>query len=697
MNDAVTRALGRAGELEALVHSEVAALERSYEENERKIRALIQELSAERSAIAGTGDQMALTLRSLGTEVPQLIDRLANQQIKLTHIIEGAGANLTAIEGALAHSTGRLETALGSGTERLQGVFETYTGALANALGNRTQSLQAVFEDYSQALDSTLIERATALDSQLVDRVKSLDNAFAERLRLLDHSILESTRMIDSAVGEKSRAITSALDAHARAFNDTVSRQANDLDETLMHGINAVRRSSESITRQSLKAIEGLAGQSEMLKRVSEQLLGQINTVANRFDAQGANILRAAQSLETANYQIDSTLQARHGDLNRTLERMSGKAEDFGRLVQGYSSSLEGSLSAAELRARQISEEMQKGAEVHGRLAMAEVQRLKSEAEGESERALEDLRRRFANVSTEVTEQLGTLTSHLDATTSEVRDRATRAAADLVEEQSRIRRELERLPTATRESADAMRRALGDQLKALDQLSAYTSRAAAQRDVAPPVPSLSSTYAANAEAARAAVNAVSNSLAQELAQRQRPATPPGSAAADGRESWSLGDLLARASRHDEPARTPAAPPPAPMPAAPPPPAGAMPPMPMAPAPAASPFTLALDVVARALDPATASAIWSRLRAGQRGIMVRSIYTADGRTTFDEVARRYKSDEALRTTIDRYITDFGRMLQEADMQDPSGRSSQGHIVSDTGRVFLFLSHAAGRLA
>jgi hypothetical protein len=38
MNDAVSRALGRAGELEALVHNEVSALERSYEENERKIR-----------------------------------------------------------------------------------------------------------------------------------------------------------------------------------------------------------------------------------------------------------------------------------------------------------------------------------------------------------------------------------------------------------------------------------------------------------------------------------------------------------------------------------------------------------------------------------------------------------------------------------------------------------------------------------
>ena len=53
MNDAVSRALGRAGELEAVVHNEVSARERSYEENERKIRGLISELAGEREAQPG--------------------------------------------------------------------------------------------------------------------------------------------------------------------------------------------------------------------------------------------------------------------------------------------------------------------------------------------------------------------------------------------------------------------------------------------------------------------------------------------------------------------------------------------------------------------------------------------------------------------------------------------------------------------
>ena len=38
MNEAVVRTLGRAGELEALVHNEVSTLEHAYGENELRIR-----------------------------------------------------------------------------------------------------------------------------------------------------------------------------------------------------------------------------------------------------------------------------------------------------------------------------------------------------------------------------------------------------------------------------------------------------------------------------------------------------------------------------------------------------------------------------------------------------------------------------------------------------------------------------------
>jgi len=55
MGDGVERALARAAELEALVHNEVAALERAYNDNELRIRGLIEDLASQREALMGQG------------------------------------------------------------------------------------------------------------------------------------------------------------------------------------------------------------------------------------------------------------------------------------------------------------------------------------------------------------------------------------------------------------------------------------------------------------------------------------------------------------------------------------------------------------------------------------------------------------------------------------------------------------------
>ncbi len=698
MNDAVSRALGRAGELEALVHNEVAALERSYEENERKIRGLIQELSGERGALLGTSERVTETLRSLGTEIPQLIDRLSNQQIKLATIIQNAGENLTSLESAVGASATRLETTLGERTQEMNAVLVGYTSALADALTSRTetiqnafqdyldnlntsldgrtQNLQAVFEEYARALDSSLANRAQILDTQLIERTRALDNAFSERLMLFDQSIQRSTQAIDFAVSERSEALTSALENHARVFSDTIQRQTHDLDEQLVAGISAVRRSSENITKQSLKAIEGLASQSEMLRNVSENLLGQINSVTNRFENQGQTIMRAANALESVNFKIDNTLQTRHAALSQTLENLSGKAEEFGRFVQGYSSTIEGSLSEAELKARATAEEIRLQAEATRRNALADLERLKLETDAESGRRLDELRNRFASVSSSVTRDLDSLSSRVDQTADEVRQRAARTAAEIASEQARLKDQLDKLPLATRDSADQMRRALSDQLKALDTLANLTQRTMQARDVSrpvgsPPAPALPppATFAAPA--------APAPQLA--LSQLSRPAP----ASEGGREGWSLGDLLARASRDEEQAaggQRPAPPPSAP------------PQMPRQ-----AQFRLDIDVVARALDHATTSALWSRINAGHRNVLSRGLYSSEGRQVFDDITRALPNDPNLQATLARYLEDFERVRRDLDQRDPSGRSAQIHLMSDSGRVYLFLAHATGRLS
>ncbi|HVZ06019.1 hypothetical protein [Hyphomicrobium sp.] len=680
MNDAVSRALGRAGELEALVHNQIAELERSYEQNEQRIRDLIKELGGERHALVDTSTSVTETLRTLGTEIPTLIEKLSTQQLTLSKIINDAGSNLANLEGSLATATGRFEGTVGARTQQLQTVLEDYTSAFATALGarteqmrltfdgymqtldttlgNRTENLQTVFEEYALALDTTLSNRAQALDIQLVERTKSLDEAFQKRLELFDDQIMRSTSAIDTAVSEKASLLGNALELHARSFQETMARQAAELDDSVMNGISAVHRTSENITRQTMKAIDGLAKQSSALQDVAENLFAQIHGVTDRFENHGEKILKAANVLDTANLRIESTLQSRHAELSNTLDRLSGKADEFGRTIAGYSHNLEDSFSSIEHKARAIAEELRDGAESRTRVLMAELDRVKNETEAESNRALSDLRARFHSVSGDLSREFEELSSRLASQSDETRQRAAEAAATLAQEQARIREEAARLPHSTRETAESMRRALQDQLRAIEQLNQISKRANAPRDVVRPIAGPSQ---------RTGVSLSSALVQQETA----PSRGKSSSAQEGREGWSLGDLLARASEDD--AHATAAPP-----------------------PAAAPVRLDIATIARALDPATASAIWGRIRAGQRNVLVRSIYAPEARTLFDQISSRIRMDSDLEQSIFRYLSDFERIIKDAEARDPSGRTAQNHLVSDTGRVYLFLAHAAGRI-
>jgi hypothetical protein len=53
MGDGVERALARAAELEALVANEVSALERAYNDNEVRIRGLLETLAHQRDTLVG--------------------------------------------------------------------------------------------------------------------------------------------------------------------------------------------------------------------------------------------------------------------------------------------------------------------------------------------------------------------------------------------------------------------------------------------------------------------------------------------------------------------------------------------------------------------------------------------------------------------------------------------------------------------
>ena len=161
---------------------------------------------------------------------------------------------------------------------------------------------------------------------------------------------------------------------------------------------------------------------------------------------------------------------------------------------------------------------------------------------------------------------------------------------------------------------------------------------------------------------------------------RRTEAPPVSPAADqGRDGW-LSDLLNRADTGG----TPPAPPPQQR--------GRGQQQPSGGNPLES---LSLDI-GRLMDRNLAAEMWDRYQRGESKAFTKRLYTPAGQKAFDEVARKYRADRAFKQTVDRYITEFERLLDEVAREDRGPQALRNHLTSETGLVYTLLAHAAGRL-
>jgi hypothetical protein len=105
-------------------------------------------------------------------------------------------------------------------------------------------------------------------------------------------------------------------------------------------------------------------------------------------------------------------------------------------------------------------------------------------------------------------------------------------------------------------------------------------------------------------------------------------------------------------------------------------------------------SLAVDI-ARMIDHEAAAELWERYKRGERNVFTRKLYTMQGQRTFDEIRRKYRGDQEFMQTVDRYIAEFERLLDEVSRDDPTQDTARTYLSSETGKVYTMLAHAAGR--
>ena len=105
-------------------------------------------------------------------------------------------------------------------------------------------------------------------------------------------------------------------------------------------------------------------------------------------------------------------------------------------------------------------------------------------------------------------------------------------------------------------------------------------------------------------------------------------------------------------------------------------------------------SLAVDI-ARMIDHDAAAELWDRYKRGERSVFTRKLYTMQGQKAFEEIRKRYRGDGDFKRTVDRYIGEFERLLEEVSRDDRGQMLARTYLTSETGKVYTMLAHAAGR--
>ena len=105
-------------------------------------------------------------------------------------------------------------------------------------------------------------------------------------------------------------------------------------------------------------------------------------------------------------------------------------------------------------------------------------------------------------------------------------------------------------------------------------------------------------------------------------------------------------------------------------------------------------SLSVDI-ARMIDHEAAAELWDRYNRGERNVFTKRLYTMQGQKAFDDIRKKYRGEREFKQTVDRYIGEFERLLEEVSRGDRGQVVARTYLTSETGKVYTMLAHAAGR--
>jgi hypothetical protein len=568
------------------------------------------------------------------------------------------------------------------------------------------KSIESRGQTFSQALLGQGSDVARTITSA-GEMASSAVNKSLKELEQASRAAIDQSRQVSTA------AVTEMQETSKILRTDTVAlferlREGNILLQEVLTGahdnLNSLERAlvtrvadfvsaMNDVTSRNGVATQTLESQLSIFNAKTSKALEDLGSLSGQFEHHGQALVEAAAVVEQSNHSTTASVAERKAELEALVSNIDLRTADLDQRLSRFTGLLDESLAAAEERARDIARVVAETAGAGSAAISRQFETVRATAEEERRLTAETMAELYQQSTLETDVMFKQSAEKFASLVGSMKQMAADMHRELEATRNDLRRGVLEMPQEAAESTAQMRKVIVDQIEALAELNRIVAhhgrgldvvtsgRASSQREEEPMLVGVGGSRGAAPrmrEGGSASTLPLPDLGVPATRRTEAPPVSPGNTD-QGRDGW-LSELLNRADSGPPPSNQPS------------PPRGRAPQQGAGGNPLES---LSLDI-GRMLDRNLAAEMWDRYQRGESKAFTKRLYTPAGQKAFDEVSRKYRADRTFKQTVDRYITEFERLLDEVARDDRGPSVLRGHLTSETGLVYTLLAHAAGRL-
>jgi hypothetical protein len=725
----------------AKIASEISkSAEKVNETTKQNFASLDQRLVGKAAEMANELDQrIGRVEKTLDERTKSLNDTLANRTLEFARTIAdgsksakeavdkslaGMGEYFSAkaqeIAGTISERTDAINQVLGTRALEMTQGLDTRVARFEEMVVNRLENVANSVESKSVAAADILAAKIEQTTLGLRNEAAEVEKSFTQLAEKVSLTLVDRAREVTSAHETLQSNVTGVLDRlnEANGQMKTVLAAVVDnlgpIEGAVAEKVTSFQKTLEGTLTATGGAITHMDNQMRDLREVSAKVLTDVSGLTSRFEDQGRFLASAVDTMGETHRRIDTTLAERREAIEALTGHLSTRSSDLEERLGRFNRILQEQLTAAEDKAQDIAKLVADATANSTQSIVKQYDAIKNTSNEERDRTTLALRSVYEGATTEVNTLFRDMNQRFADAARELREVANEVQHSLDQTRQELKRGVFELPHETRESTAAMRRLVADQIKALAELNEIVNRYSRGIDHTGPR-RMAVNEDALISAASEAVRPAAREFAPPAIERPAPRPAPRAEIAPPREreiprparaprredrddsrgnidvftetllrgrDENLDERPARREPRDgrprEIEREPAG-------------------------KAAEPQLRSIESldalsadIARLVDHDAAVELWERHKRGEKNAFTRRLYTAQGQKTFEDIRRKYRRSTEFRETVDRYIEEFERLLDQVGRDDRGQVLTRTYLASDTGKVYTLLAHASGRL-